>query len=113
MARQQRAGGDEEPGTGDAIVAGSRPQRWDFMFAEPPGGGLDWGTSSRLGPSLADYTGLGVTVGIIDDGFHLNLGELRDAFDTTRDRDLRDNDNNLALWSKVTLAPVPAKPLIL
>lgn len=102
MARQRAGGGGEFLVAEDAIVAGAVPPGWDYMFAEPPGGGLDWGTSTRLGHALADYTGLGVSVGIIDDGFHLNLSELRDAFDTTRDRDIRDNDNNPALWSKLT-----------
>ena len=40
-----------------AMPDAGAPPSWDLMFRTPAGGGLDWGTSSRLGPSLADYTG--------------------------------------------------------
>ena len=60
MTRHDGVGGGRP--VDEDIVAGALPPRLDYMFAEPPGGGLDWGTSSRLGHSLADYTGLGVTV---------------------------------------------------
>lgn len=90
MAGRRRDGVDAAGAAEPAFT----PPDWDLMFETPPDGGLDWGTSSRLGASLADYTGEGVRVGIIDDGFALDADELEDAFDTSRDRDLRGNDND-------------------
>lgn len=41
-----------------------------------------------------DYTGQGVLVGVIDDGFDYNHSDLNDNYDTSIDYDYNDNDSN-------------------
>ncbi|NQZ13895.1 MAG: S8 family serine peptidase [Alphaproteobacteria bacterium] len=45
-------------------------------------------------PVWDDYTGEGVRVGVIDDGFNYNHSELSNHFRTDLDYDVLDNDNN-------------------
>jgi len=52
----------------------------------------EYGLNTR--PVWEDYTGQGVRVGILDDGFNYNHSELSANFNTDLDYDVRDNDTD-------------------
>ncbi|HHI82101.1 MAG TPA: hypothetical protein ENJ99_03015, partial [Rhizobiales bacterium] len=62
--------------------------------------GNQWHLNNASGPDINvtgiwdDYTGAGVDLAVIDDGFDFTHGDLSPNYDVARDHDFENNDND-------------------